>query len=49
MSELEVISAGMMNTTNGAKTTYNMSITPNTHIADKDRFYFRFPEEFILP
>jgi hypothetical protein len=48
-SEIIFITAGMADLTNGAVTTYNMSITPNTFIQNGDILTFKFPSEMLLP
>ena len=48
-SQLIFVTAGMADLTNGAVTTYNMSITPNTFIQNGDILEFNFPEEVLLP
>jgi hypothetical protein len=48
-SQLELVSAGMKNATNGAITDYIIIFTMNTPVFDGDNLELRFPPEMTLP
>ena len=49
IGQLQLISAGMDNQTNGATTKYNLRIYPNTPLESGDRLTFNLPDELRLP